>query len=59
MVGKVVSHVALEAMEGGAGEDQDVSRTVHPAVDLDEEIRMSSLAAEETGEDLNSSFVLA
>lgn len=61
MVGMVVSRVALEAKEG-VGEDQDVSGTVHPVQDLAEETRKSSparLAAEEHGEDLNSSFVLA
>jgi hypothetical protein len=56
-VGEVVSPVALEALEGGVGEDQDVTEAVHPVLDLDEEIRMLSLAAEESGGDLNSNFV--
>ena len=50
MVGEVASHVALEALERGVGEDQDMTGTVHPVLDLDEEIRMLNsvrLAAEE------------
>ena len=60
MVGEVVSHVALEALGDRVGKDQDVTETVHPVLDLDEEIRMLSsvrLASEESGGDLNSNFV--
>ena len=40
-------------------EDREVTETVHPVLDLDEEIRMSglTLAAEELGGDPNSSSV--
>lgn len=60
MVGEVVSRVALEALEDGVGEDQDVTGAVHPVLDLDEEIHMLSslrLAEEESGGVLNSNFV--
>ena len=51
-----MSRVALEALEGEVGEDQDVTGTVHLVLDLDEEIRMR-LAAKEPGGDLNSNLV--
>jgi len=55
----VASRVAVGVLEGKMEEDQDLVGTVHPVVDLDEEIHMSGqrLAAEELGEDLNSSPV--
>jgi hypothetical protein len=56
----VGSVVALEAVEGEVGEDQDTTGTVHPVLDLAEGIRMLSsvrLAAEESGGDLKSNFV--
>ena len=59
-VGKMVSRVALEALKEGVGEDQDVVGTVHPVLNLDEEIRMLGpvrLAVEEAGGHLNSNFV--
>ena len=57
-MGEVVSRVALEALEGWVEEDQDVTGAVHPVLDLDEEIRMlNSVAAEESGGDLNLNFV--
>lgn len=60
MAGEVVSRVALEALEGAVEEDQDMTGTVYPVLDPDEEIRVSSpvkMAAEESREDLNSNFL--
>ena len=56
VAGDVVSHVAAEALEGEVEKDQDVSGTVHPVLDPDEETRMLS-PLRMARADLNSSFV--
>ena len=54
----MASRVAVEVLEGKMEEDQELVGTVHLVVDLDEEIQTGQrLAAEELGEDLNSSPV--
>lgn len=61
-MGEMISRVALETLEGGVGEAQDVTGTEHPVLDLDEEIHMLSpvrLAAEEAVGDLNLNLVPA